>query len=436
LNKCAYCNETRRLTREHIIPGFFYETELSKHSKWFLERHHEKFHRSEIVIKDVCSDCNNGILSVLDNFGKNLLESKLAEPVFADDQQDFVCDFIMLLRWLLKICYNSGRIHNTDIDILKQYVPFILGKEDVPKSIHLGIFTIAPIVLSGVRGWISAERRHSDDPTLQIPKCFRISQFRMQIPRNYTCIQRAVIINSYAFIILGVPPDDPQGASHLNYLEKEFISFHSGGKIVDFSLKKVSLAPSTQNAFTINIGHIENNPVTYGIIKSDWIKAQVKDRKGIICYGFCREEIETLEIESFFKSMDLLLGSREVSMAVRQRIEFFVEGYDNDSRELWEIPQVRQFFHRLHDGFQNWLFLAFPDGEFLNVLIKCLCFGNGENESTANIDPECLRHFLVACFNALNQLCHRFAISEAINREITDAFFRIVNRSYVIRIPF
>lgn len=428
MRTCAYCNESRPLTREHLIPRFVYSSDIAKNAEWFCDRFPKKIDRTEAVIKDVCAECNNGPLAALDAFGKSLISTELPGRIFAGDTVQFSCDFDTLLRWLLKISYNSARIHNADIDILRRFTPYILGKGPAPEYVRLAMLGIAPTVYSGIRGHISATSQHHDDPTLNIPRCFRVTPFRMPETRTFANVQRTVIINSCAFIVLAVSPDDADATSQLESIQAELLSLDIGAKMVKLDAPSISLSPGSQNALTIQRSHVMNNPVTYGAMDGDWIKDRVEGKHGVLMFGFVREEVEGLEIEPFFDQMEFLLSSRQVSLAVRQRVEFFVDGYNEDARELWDIPEVRTFFRALHAGFQNWFFLARPEGTFLTVLINCICCSPSTDPKSRSLDAECLRRFYMTCFKSLNRLCHVHAIPEEVNREISDAALSIITR--------
>ena len=51
----------------------------------------------------MCGDCNSGVLSRLDSYGKALYERDFAAPVYACETVSFVYNGEWLLRWLLKL---------------------------------------------------------------------------------------------------------------------------------------------------------------------------------------------------------------------------------------------------------------------------------------------------------------------------------------------
>ena len=54
------------------------------------------------------------------------------------------------------------------------------------------------------------------------------------------------------------------------------------------------------------------------------------------------------------------------------RVKFCVSGYDNDRRELFEVPEVRKFLRKLVTEWPYFFYADFLDGGFLADLIKCL----------------------------------------------------------------
>ena len=84
-------------------------------------------------VKDVCAECNNGVLSDLDGYGKKLLsESGLLVHNYVKMSITLRYDYELLLRWLLKISFNSSRTDGAHSHLFEKYVPFILGKSPAP----------------------------------------------------------------------------------------------------------------------------------------------------------------------------------------------------------------------------------------------------------------------------------------------------------------
>ncbi len=61
------------------------------------------------------------MLSQLDAYGKSLYDQYFTVPVDFGDTVEFLFDFDRLARWLLKLSFNSGRVHGTDLPFLTKF---------------------------------------------------------------------------------------------------------------------------------------------------------------------------------------------------------------------------------------------------------------------------------------------------------------------------
>lgn len=133
---CAYCNEEKQATKEHIIPkgiiDLFPECNLAYSG-------FDKVHGGEATIKDVCSECNNGQLSKLDTYGKEFVETYFINNYKKDDKVDIEYDYDLLIRWLLKIVYNNERSYHRDVEWFKKNIDYILYGGD-PQYGNVSLF--------------------------------------------------------------------------------------------------------------------------------------------------------------------------------------------------------------------------------------------------------------------------------------------------------
>ncbi len=139
---CPYCNEQRRMTREHIFPGWLSRWRGPKIS--FSDSFPGRGIRADLIIRDVCNVCNNGVLADLDSYAESvlrpILEAELGKSV------SIIAD-ARLLRWVLKVGYNSERASRPEeVDELRRFVPFITGLDPTPpRQIDLMAALISPV---------------------------------------------------------------------------------------------------------------------------------------------------------------------------------------------------------------------------------------------------------------------------------------------------
>jgi hypothetical protein len=132
---CAYCRQDRTLTREHIIPAFLYnfQRQLDEGATIGWNEVAQRMVGGEAKVRDVCAECNGGYLSDLDAYAKRVLsESGLLVANFTRSRVTIKHDYAMLLRWLLKVSFNSTRQDRVHSPLFEPHVPFIMGDADLP----------------------------------------------------------------------------------------------------------------------------------------------------------------------------------------------------------------------------------------------------------------------------------------------------------------
>lgn len=148
---CAYCDvEDIKLTKEHWWPASLHKrideanrSYLGEGNLFYLSRIN-KIILGQPQIKDVCANCNNKTLSELDGYVCNLWDRYFNEIVEAGDNVLFHYDYNMLSRWLLKMCYNSSRIHNSDVMHLRECRQYILGQAPHPDNVIIHLQLVKP----------------------------------------------------------------------------------------------------------------------------------------------------------------------------------------------------------------------------------------------------------------------------------------------------
>lgn len=205
---CAYCGSSGNLTREHLWPASLHERLMrankSTENSFWLRRINAEI-AGEPKIKDVCRKCNNGPLSQLDNYICTLFDRYFARIQSRHEEIDFEYDYHLLKRWLLKLCFNSARLHSS-IDLFA-YAP-ILGyinghSQSVGRSTQLFLQLSYP-------GAIPPERLL--DPELQgasrlwEPQDNRVGFMGFQVSDEDRKILRTIHLRSYSFFLAFFKP--------------------------------------------------------------------------------------------------------------------------------------------------------------------------------------------------------------------------------------
>ena len=136
-----------------------------------------------------------------------------------------------------------------------------------------------------------------------------------------------------------------------------------------------------------------------------------------------RDEVERLDLTGCLGVLDSLIESREKAMRFRDQVVFGVDGYNDDPRELFEIPEVRTFIRELDDKWPYWFFFLSKATDTLKMIMFSLCRYQRAGGGLIRYDPKDVKLFLVSHFVALNRIFDRFDFDKPLNKEMSEAIF-------------
>ncbi|MEQ9441263.1 MAG: hypothetical protein RIG62_19625 [Cyclobacteriaceae bacterium] len=182
--RCAFCHEEKRLTKEHIWPKCIVKKMPELELKYLDSRN--IITSSELVISDVCSECNNEKLSLLDSYFCSLYDSYFKDFVEEKKPLKFTYNYDLLLRSFLKITYNSSRTVSRENNDLERFRNYILSGNEIREDVIVKIDIITPSIINDVKIYPSAARCG----TFSIGK------------KSDNFILRVLSVNSYYFYIV------------------------------------------------------------------------------------------------------------------------------------------------------------------------------------------------------------------------------------------
>jgi hypothetical protein len=118
-----------------------------------------------------------------------------------------------------------------------------------------------------------------------------------------------------------------------------------------------------------------------------------------------REEVELRDLTAPLAILRSLIASPEAAQSYIESVDIAFGGYDDDARELFEIPEVRDYVYRLDSEFPYWLFFLSKYGLGLQCLLLCFLPPYLTEEARATIHPERTRDLLLnRWLPAMNQV--------------------------------
>ena len=191
-----------------------------------------------------------------------------------------------------------------------------------------------------------------------------------------------------------------------------------------------NIPPPSLDAFHAFNDHLINNPVAYKLDNNPLSNTLFDEQLQIIAYLIPKEDIlsgRTEELENFFI---YITSSREVAKLHMQRIDFSITGYEHDPSELYQIDDVVRYIGKLNKIFPYWLFFQNPNSHWMKILLACLSQGQVKDvkgsKNLVAMKPELITRHANRWFLALNELCHKHAFSETINRKISEDFNNLI----------
>jgi hypothetical protein len=117
-----------------------------------------------------------------------------------------------------------------------------------------------------------------------------------------------------------------------------------------------------------------------------------------------KAEVLSLDVRGVRRILDSVLADRAELERNRNNVAIYVLGYDNDSRELYLIPEVRKWFHRLFDEVPELFYWMNMRENFL-VFYALMMQRPIKVEGGTIVSPEDMQQFLVWGYERLNLFC-------------------------------
>ena len=159
------------------------------------------------------------------------------------------------------------------------------------------------------------------------------------------------------------------------------------------------------------------NPPKPTVIRTDATGLASFTDDALLVLEISKREIEAGSIASSLERLHAVAESRETALRYKESLVIQVVGYDDDPRELAEIPEVRAFFARLTLEWPHWLWFLHRQVGAIHLLMALLCrikiHRAGLRTGTEFLDGKELAAKMIDLFERGNAMFQAFGISEA-----------------------
>lgn len=161
-------------------------------------------------------------------------------------------------------------------------------------------------------------------------------------------------------------------------------------------------------------------------IESAWVSDIILDNTDFRAIGIPKSDICTLKFDSIYNIIDKLSKSKEKLISARNTLELFFPEYDDDEREIYEIPEIIDWLKCSVDYNIPWFyFLNYKmDNVGLKLLMHSQCIKTSQCKEICRhlvwYDKSSVYNFLLRNLDIMNKFMEKNNIEEKINKEISD----------------
>lgn len=247
--RCAYCGSEGKMSREHLWPASLHSRLVAVNGTdkglFWLRRINAEV-QGEPTMRDVCRACNNGPLSELDNYICMLFDRYFARILQRFEKVEVEFDYHLLKRWLLKMSYNSARMHSSlDLFVYPPLLPYINGHS---KAIGRSVQVYLQLAYPGV---VPPERREKpefqDAPAVWEPQDNRVGFAWFDCPGVGRKLLRAVHLRSYTFYLAFFQITEKSSVA--NDFAREFLLRMPGTALLMASRSRLNLECDGEDAW-------------------------------------------------------------------------------------------------------------------------------------------------------------------------------------------
>ena len=132
-----------------------------------------------------------------------------------------------------------------------------------------------------------------------------------------------------------------------------------------------------------------------------------------IIYCISKEEIKKQNIQPMIKRLNAML-SPSVAQRFFEKIDMCIDGYNNDRRDLWQIPEVRKYIARLDEEFPYWFYYADTSKPFplFTTITFCLCNFEKEGREYALLKDDLFEAFIRRNWAGMTVLCQHTGFTD------------------------
>lgn len=149
-----------------------------------------------------------------------------------------------------------------------------------------------------------------------------------------------------------------------------------------------------------------------------------------------RDKVEALDIDAPLRALQAMAATAATAREFAGRVHVAFDGYNDDPREVYEVPAVRSFVMKLTEQFPHWFHFMNKVDDSLLVILKCLTQPQpvviSDGRVATSVDVDEFNRVALGLFTRMNALYADLGLTERENAATTNQvaeYFRATMQS-------
>ena len=142
-----------------------------------------------------------------------------------------------------------------------------------------------------------------------------------------------------------------------------------------------------------------------------------------------RREVEAADLASVLARLKVFLATREDAWRYRGQMTLVVDGYNNDPRELVEIPEVRTILHQFEAAWPYWAYFFNQVDDSIKLLLSCVAGRRFLGRGAVEMDAELVAAALARGFGGMNTIFERFGFPDGELEKMSNGLVEVLQQA-------
>ena len=142
-----------------------------------------------------------------------------------------------------------------------------------------------------------------------------------------------------------------------------------------------------------------------------------------------RREVEAGDLASVLSRLKVFLATREDAWLYRGQMTLVVDGYNNDPRELVDIPEVRTLLRGLESSWPHWAYFFNQVDDSIKLLLSCVAGSRFLGRGAVEMDADLVAAALGRAFDGMNLIFDRYGFPEDELEQMSNGLVEVLQQT-------